>query len=220
MDDRSCSAPGDQRQWRNCLKSVLLEAGLVATCGAALAFAANALSPRGLNLTRDNFPWRSSVITPGSRTNSTGTGSETGAVEKQASLKARLGAEGLQLANGEQAFQLYQDPRYAQELIVFVDARSDNAYQAGHIPGAFQFDRYYPEKYVSTMLQVCGPAQQILVYCNGGNCEDSEFAAVMLSEWGIPKNKLLVYGGGITEWTNNRWPVELGARHSGNLRPY
>ena len=219
MDDRSRSAPGDQRPWRSCLKSLLLEASLVATCGAALAFAANALSPRGLNLTRDNFPRRSSVITPGSLTNSAGTANGT-AVEGQASLKARLGAEGLELADGKQAFQLYQDPRYAQELIVFVDARSENAYQAGHIPGAYEFDRYYPEKYVSTMLQVCGPAQQILVYCNGGHCEDSEFAAVMLSEWGIPKNKLLVYGGGITEWTNNRWPVELGARHSGNLRQY
>lgn len=217
MDDLSASAQGDQRRRWHWLKNVLLEAGLVATCGAALAFAANALSPRGLSLTRDNFPPLPHVAIPGSLTNSAGAATGGDAAEEQISLKARLEAEGLQLVDGKQAFQLYQDPRYLQELVVFVDARSENTYQAGHIPGAYQFDRYYPEKYVSTMLQVCGPAQRILVYCNGGNCEDSEFAAVLLSQWGIPKTNLLVYGGGITEWTTNRWPIELGARHSGIL---
>ncbi len=38
------------------MKRVLLEAVLVAAIGTALAFVANALSPRGLNLTRDYFP--------------------------------------------------------------------------------------------------------------------------------------------------------------------
>lgn len=217
MDDCSRSGQGDQRRRWNSLKNVLLEAGLVATCGAVLAFAANALSPRGLILTRDNFPPRPLVAIPGSLTNSAGAATGDGAVDGQTSLKARLEAEGLQLVDGKQAFQLYQDPRYSQELVVFVDARSDNAYQAGHIPGAYQFDRYYPEKYVSTMLQVCGPAQKVLVYCNGGHCEDSEFAAVLLSQWGIPNTNLLVYGGGFTEWATNRWPIELGARHSGIL---
>ncbi|HWH72296.1 MAG TPA: rhodanese-like domain-containing protein, partial [Candidatus Sulfotelmatobacter sp.] len=58
----------------------------------------------------------------------------------------------------------------------------------------------------------------IVVYCNGGNCEDSELAATMLRDAGIPKDKLLVYGGGMTEWTTNGLPVELGQRKSGNLR--
>jgi rhodanese-related sulfurtransferase len=218
VEDRSNSFQGGSRKSWSRLKSVFLEAALVATCGAGLAFAANSLSPIGLSLTRDNFPQRPLVAIPGSLTNSAA--SETNTADGPEALKARLGAEGLQLADGAETFQLYHDPRYPQELVVFVDARSDGAYQAGHIPGAYQFDRYYPEKYVATMLQVCNPAQQILVYCNGGNCEDSEFAAILLSQWGIPKNKLMVYGGGFTEWTNHHWPVELGTRHSGNLRQY
>jgi hypothetical protein len=37
-------------------------------------------------------------------------------------------------------------------------------------------------------------------------------------EFGIPAAKLLVYGGGITEWTANGLPIEVGARKSGQLR--
>jgi hypothetical protein len=34
---------------------------------------------------------------------------------------------------------------------------------------------------------------------------------------GIPKEKVFVYGGGFTEWTNNGMPFELGQRNSGEL---
>ena len=200
------------------MKGIVLEAACVALAGAVLAFVANALSPRGLNLAHDNFPRR--PVFPGlsPATNSVATGSN--GAPAQPSLAERLRAENLQLAQSNEVFQLYNDPRRVQELIVFIDARDDNAYAAGHIPGAYQFNRYYPDKYVGTMLQVCNPAQQIVVYCNGGHCEDSEFAALMLAEWGVPKDKLSVFGGGITEWTNNRWPLETGARLSGNFHQY
>lgn len=191
------------------MKNIFLEAALAAAAGALLAFAANALSPRGLDLARDNFPARPSVpaLWPAAN-NPNVTPSE---------VAQRLRAEGLGFAQSNEVAQLFHDPRCEQGLVVFVDARGDEAYQGGHIPGAYQFDRYYPDKFVGTIVPVCSSAQKIVVYCHGGNCEDSEFAAVMLSEWGIAKDKLLVYGGGITEWSSNHWPVEVGARRSGNL---
>ena len=67
------------------------------------------------------------------------------------------------------------------------------------------------------MLPVCQAAEQIVVYCNGGDCDDSETAAILLRDVGIANRKLFIYGGGITEWTTNRLPVEIGARNSGNL---
>ena len=208
--DRSASAGS--------VTSVLLETVLVAVVGGALAFAANAISPRGLNLTRDNFPrpvanpslWAATNTPPRKHSPNAGTG--------QAGLAERLLAEGMHLADTEQVLKLYDDPRRAQELVVFIDARSDVAYQGGHIPGAYQFDRYYPEKYIPNILNVCRSAEQVVVYCNGGNCEDSEFAAVMLYQWGIPKDKLWVYAGGIGDWMENHRPVEVGDRLSGNLR--
>jgi rhodanese-related sulfurtransferase len=56
------------------------------------------------------------------------------------------------------------------------------------------------------------------VYCTGGDCEDSEFTAIFLRDVGIPKEKLFVYGGGMTDWTTNGLPVEIGGRKSGNFR--
>ncbi|HXJ72678.1 MAG TPA: hypothetical protein VNM37_07485, partial [Candidatus Dormibacteraeota bacterium] len=55
------------------------------------------------------------------------------------------------------------------------------------------------------------------VYCTGGTCEDSEFAALALREAGVAPDHLGVFVGGINEWTTLQGPIELGARNSGNL---
>ena len=112
---------------------------------------------------------------------------------------------------------LFRDPRHDQGLVAFIDARDDAHYQAGHIPGAWQFDHYRAEAYLPAVLPVCMNAQQVVVYCNGGTCEDSEFAAVLLRDAGVPRTSLFVYVGGITEWKSNGLPVETGARRSGQL---
>ena len=73
-------------------------------------------------------------------------------------------------------------------------------------------------KIFGDVLPVCQKAEQIVVYCNGGDCDDSETAALLLRDVGIPNQKLFVYGGGMAEWITNSLPVETGARNSGNLR--
>ena len=103
-------------------------------------------------------------------------------------------------------------------LFVFIDARDDRHYEEGHVPGAYQFDRYYPEKHLPAVLPACLTAMKVVVYCTGGSCEDSEFAALALKEAGVPQDRLLVYAGGMTEWGANGWPVEAGERQSGNLQ--
>jgi len=126
--------------------------------------------------------------------------------------------KGLQFIDGPRAMQLFHDSHSKAGVIVFIDARDESHYQEGHIPGACEFDPYHPEKYFSAVLPVCRAAEQIVVYCNGGDCDDSETAARLLNDVGIPGQKLFIYSGGIMEWTNNRQPVETGARNSGNLR--
>jgi rhodanese-related sulfurtransferase len=199
----------------------LLEALAVMVVGAVLAFAFNAASPSGLDLTRNYFP---GAIRPAAVavaiTNRAGASGGTNASPLSAAelVAARLKAKGLPLVNHDQAWQLYQDPRYAHNLIVFVDARDDAHYQAGHVPGAHVFDHYRATEYLAGVLAVCQTAERIVVYCNGGDCEDSEFAAVLLRDVGVPNAKLAVYPGGFTEWQINGLPVELGARLSGVLR--
>ena len=86
-------------------------------------------------------------------------------------------------------------------------------------PGRTSLIAYYPEKHLLTVLPACLNATKVVVYCGGGECEDSEFAALALKEAGVPQERLFVYAGGMTEWATNGVPVELGERKSGNLGP-
>jgi rhodanese-related sulfurtransferase len=203
VKDNSIQPPASGRQ--SAAKKVFVEALCVAVVGAAVAFTANQISPRGLTLTRNYFPAKNSpraivTLTPEQR------------------LAERVKRNGLQLVNKNQAVNLFHDPRFKQNTVVFVDARDESNYQKGHIPGAYEFDPYHPDKYFTAILPICRAAEQIVVYCTGGDCDDSETAAILLRDVGIANRKLFVYGGGITEWTTNNLPIETGARNSGNLR--
>ena len=180
------------------------EALLVLTVGIAVGFLANRLSPRGLGLANNYFP-NEPKLTVVAMTN---TAAESPVI-------AGLKQNGLQWVDTAQAFKLYNEPKYLQQQILFIDARDDTHYQAGHIPGAFQFDHYHPEIYLGSVLSVCQNAEQVVVYCNGGECEDSQFAAVALRDAGVPNQKLFVFTGGITEWSQKHFPIEIGAQNSG-----
>ncbi len=201
------------------MKGLLQEGALVAVVGAALAFAANALSPRGLQLAKNYFPGAGVTLPGPAVTGTNATATATAATNSPLELvSARLQADGLQLANSNQVVQLFHDPRREQDGVIFMDSRDEEQYRAGHIPGAYLFDRFHPENYLTNVLQVCLTAQEIVFYCNGGECDDSEHAAIMLRDSiGIPKEKLFVYAGGITEWATNGLPIELGQRNSGQL---
>ena len=190
----------------------------MAVIGAALAFVANGLSPHGLDLTRDYFPG-TKVASPAPVA---GTNLTVAAAAPTNSplelLSARLRDNGLQLAGSNQVVQLFHDPRREQDGVIFIDARDDEHYRAGHIPGAYLFDRFQAENYLTNVLQVCLIAQQIVFYCNGGDCDESEHTAIFLRDSiPIPKEKVFVYGGGLNEWTTNGLPIEVGARNSGQF---
>jgi len=198
------------------VKKVLLEALVVAAVGAIVAFAANALSPRGLRLTQDYFHGETLPVAR-AKTNRTAVVA-TGTNAAEDPVIERLKEKGLQVVNGEQAQELFHDPLYEQGAIIFIDARNDEHYLGGHIPGAYQFDNYHPENYMSTIFPLCQSAQKVVIYCNGGNCEDSQFAALTLRDAQVPNGKLFVYTGGISDWTNRGHAVEIGERNSGRTQ--
>jgi rhodanese-related sulfurtransferase len=203
------------------VKRVVVQALIVAAAGLAFALLANALSPRGLALTRDYFP----IITaptnesPSIPTIRANTNAEVAVPDNEAVREAfqRLQQRGLQPMTTQQTVESLKNPGYRQGEIVFVDARSDDNYQSGHIPGAWQLDYYHPEHYLTNVLAVCQKAQKVVVYCTGGECEDSELTAVMLRDAGIPASRLGVYAGGITDWKEKKLPVETGPRNSGQV---
>ena len=202
------------------VKKVVLEAVLVAGIGMALAFAANRLSPRRVLLTWNYFGGTNGSVprpmTVGPQVGAPGT-NQLAVAER---LAAELKQKGLQSVNGAQALQLFHDRRFKQQ-IVFIDALNDQEYKEGHIPGALRFDPYNPAHfadYMAAVLPVCEAAEQVVVYCNGGDCDASERAAQYLISAGLPSPKVFIYVGGIAEWKSNRLPVEIGGRNSGNLR--
>jgi rhodanese-related sulfurtransferase len=194
------------------VRNVLLETVLVGVVGALVAFASNALSPRGLKLTRNYSPGGALAAS-----RSFGSASGTNGLAATQLLDTQFRAEGLQLATSNQVAMLFAEAQQAPGVI-FVDARDDEHYQAGHIPGAYQLDRYHPENYLAVVLPACQVAEKIVVYCKGGSCEDSEQTAIFLRDAGVPKDRLFVYAGGFDEWSASRLPIETGQRNSGQLR--
>jgi rhodanese-related sulfurtransferase len=196
------------------VKRLLLEVLSVAVLGAALSLLANQLSPRGLQLGRDYFPGK-----PSSAPATGGTAPALSAYPTNASqsLALRIQSKGLNVAETPQVIDWFRDPRYQTGQIMFVDARDDANFQRGHIPGAYQLYYYQPEAHLPLVLQAGQSAEIIVIYCNGGDCEDSEFTAQMLAGAFAP-SKLFVYAGGMNEWSSNSMPVELGLRNSGSLR--
>ncbi|HLH53717.1 MAG TPA: rhodanese-like domain-containing protein [Verrucomicrobiae bacterium] len=192
-------------------KAIFGEALLIGIAGAILAFGANSISRQGLKLNRNYF-------SGGALSHSAGEAAVTSSSDAAPkSLAERLRSEGLQLADSNLVSRLYADPNRESGLVAFVDARNDEHYQAGHVPGAYQLDHYHPERYLEAVLPACQVAQQILVYCKGGACEDSEQTALFLRDAGVPSARLFVYAGGFDEWSSNRWPVEIGERNSGQI---
>jgi rhodanese-related sulfurtransferase len=220
LDDPAQPAP----QSRGCpLGGILLEALLVALAGIAFAFAANQLSPRGLNPAVNYFPGggKASNVSPPAVVSSRiagDTNAPASPPSPSALLAERLEKNGLHLLERAEVEKLFHDPRLPQSLILFIDARDEDHYQAGHIPGAWEFYPYHPEKYLADVLAPCQFAEQIIVYCTGADCEDSESAALFLRNAGVSAAKLFVYGGGMAEWEAAGLPLESGPRNSGNLR--
>ncbi len=104
----------------------------MAIVGAAIAFAANAVSPRGLVLTRNYFPKAVPVAGPApaalpAELGPAGTNAVAAAPPQP--VAGSLDAESLQRADIDQAAALFRDQRYQSELVVFIDARDEAQYQ-------------------------------------------------------------------------------------------
>ena len=96
------------------------------------------------------------------------------------------------------------DALFSKELAVFVDARDQDKFSQGHIPGAINLptDAYRNEEIPFTM-----PKGMLLVlYCDGGDCEWSHELADLMIERGY--QKVRIYTGGFEEWNQLSMPVE------------
>ena len=68
--------------------------------------------------------------------------------------------------------------------VPFLDVRSDNSYDAGHIPGAAHLSTALTE---SELAEVASKNQEVVIYCGGSNCHRSSGVCEKAVSWGWKK---------------------------------
>ena len=89
---------------------------------------------------------------------------------------------------------------------IFVDARSVEDYQAGHIKGAVSLPVGQVEEKLSGFLESYPPETSIITYCSGRTCRDSHNLAEILMEMGY--ENINVFIDGFPGWETEGHPVE------------
>jgi rhodanese-related sulfurtransferase len=100
--------------------------------------------------------------------------------------------------------------------VLFLDARRTSVYEQGHIAGARPYSVWesdIDDKTRKLFDERSDPAAQglpIVIYCSGGDCEDSHMLAEKL--WGIQFNNVYVYKDGFPDWQKKGGAVRTGAQ--------
>jgi rhodanese-related sulfurtransferase len=96
--------------------------------------------------------------------------------------------------------------------MLFLDARRSAVYSDGHIAGA----RSFPVWESDIEARVKGLFEEgldqrapVVIYCSGGNCEDSNMLAEKLYMVGF--DNVLIYKEGFPDWQKRGLPVSRGA---------
>lgn len=110
----------------------------------------------------------------------------------------------------------YADVRLLHDHgVLFLDARRTSVYEQGHIAGSRPvsvWESDVDDKVAKIFNERSDPAQQalpIVIYCSGGDCEDSHMLAQKL--YGALFNNVYVYKDGFPDWQKHGGAVHTGA---------
>jgi rhodanese-related sulfurtransferase len=99
---------------------------------------------------------------------------------------------------------------------LFLDARRTSVYEAGHIAGAQPYSVWEADvdEKVNKLYETRGSDpklanEPIVIYCSGGDCEDSHMLAQKL--WGVQFNNVYVYKDGFPDWEKRGGAVHKGS---------
>lgn len=95
---------------------------------------------------------------------------------------------------------------YLSGKSVFVDARTREAYEEGHIKNSVSLPLYEFDEMFEDFMDKYPASLTIVTYCTGRECEDSHQVAQYLSEMGYSDIK--VYVDGYDEWKRGGYPIE------------
>jgi rhodanese-related sulfurtransferase len=161
---------------RKTIKEIIILAGI----SVALAMIVNFLSPKGIALVGQ---WDTSkgVITA----------SSTGPEEWQPE----------EISHVARAKEMFDTGN-----VLFVDARSPDNYEDGHISGAVSLPVGQFDEQIESFLNRHSPDAHIVTYCSGRTCEDSHNLARLLSDVGF--THVSVFIDGFPGWEAQGFPIE------------
>jgi rhodanese-related sulfurtransferase len=97
--------------------------------------------------------------------------------------------------------------------VLFLDARRTKDYEQGHVRGARPFavwESDIDDKVLSLLGEGRDANRPVVLYCSGGDCEDSHLLGQKL--FGAGFNNLLVYKDGFPDWVKRGGAVGRGDR--------
>jgi len=122
----------------------------------------------------------------------------------QAQLAEKLGQEGqnkvISIEEAEQAF--------FSKKALFLDARSSELYETGHIKGARSMPSQQSDEYFDKVMRNIPKNAMIITYCDGEGCSLSKDLALYLFFRGYDNIQVLVNGW--TRWVEAGLPVAEG----------
>lgn len=98
---------------------------------------------------------------------------------------------------------------FESEKALFVDSRPKENFDSGHIPGAVNLPYEEFEEYFPQLRSSLSEVREIIVYCDGTECETSLLLARELVD--LEYHNVKVFFGGWLEWINAGLPVEKGS---------
>ncbi|MEW6238132.1 MAG: rhodanese-like domain-containing protein [Candidatus Omnitrophota bacterium] len=89
---------------------------------------------------------------------------------------------------------------------ILIDARDANEFEAGHLPGAVNIPASEFRKSFQEFADNLPRDIPLIVYCQGGECDQSHEVIQQLADLGF--EKLLLFPGGWQEWEKEKFPNE------------
>lgn len=91
--------------------------------------------------------------------------------------------------------------------VVFLDARITEEFRAGHVPQAFHMtSATFNTPLAADAMNALDPAEPIVIYCGGGDCDASKNLAILLQGAGF--TRIHIFEAGFPAWVEAGHPVE------------
>lgn len=195
---------------------MLVQILVMVVLATVLALVWNGVSGQGLTLGKNNFrrgvqPVSHTDTQPQVDPGTTGNGGNGEPDNGGSEPSEEPPAHGLQVMTVDDV-EVFVELAPDDDTVLILDARNIDNYEEGRMPHAVHLDHFRSDQMIEGLRDRLDAAQTIIVYCGGGDCEDSiNLASTLITDFGYDYNLIYVYEGGIEEWEKTGHTVVKGS---------